>query len=114
MGKGFDTFMENPYWRKIYEEAPGEHLKEYYRIMFDTSPFVMGDDYIEEETTARLKELWISKEELEYLKEHAGISQAKALYQRCIYKLNETDEDGLCVSAACLKCEVRNQWHKAQ
>ena len=46
MGKGFDTFMENPYWRKIYDEAPSEYLKEYYRIMFDTSPIVIGNDYI--------------------------------------------------------------------
>ncbi|MBR3377152.1 MAG: hypothetical protein IKG44_05690 [Mogibacterium sp.] len=112
MGKGFDAFMENPYWRKIYEEAPGEHLKEYYRIMFETSPFVMGDDYLDEVAEARLKELWISKGELEYLKEHSGIAQARAFYQRCIDKLNEEDEEGLCVSAACLKCEIRNPWYK--
>ena len=112
MGKGFDTFMENPYWRKIYEEAPSEYLKQYYRIMFDTSPFVLGDDYIDEEAEARLNELWISKEELEYLKEYSGITQAKVFYQRCIDKLDEADEEDLCVSAACLKGEIRNPWYK--
>ena len=112
MGKGFDTFMENPYWRKIYDEAPSEYLKEYYRIMFDTSPFVMGDDYIDEEAEAKLEDLWISKEELEYLKEHAGIAQAKIYYQKCIDKLNEADEEDLYILATCLKCEIRNPWHK--
>ena len=29
MGKGFETFMENPYWRGVYESAPTEELKEY-------------------------------------------------------------------------------------
>ena len=42
MGKGFDTFMENPYWRKVYEDAPGEKLREYYKIRFDASGFVNG------------------------------------------------------------------------
>ena len=111
MGKGFDTFMQNPYWRKIYDEAPSEYLKEYYRIMFDTSPFVIGDGNIDEEAEERLKELWISKEELGYLKEHAGIVQAKTYYQKCIDKLTEADEEGLCVSADCLKGEIRNPWH---
>ena len=70
MGKGFDTFIENPYWRKIYEEAPGE-----------------------------------------YLKEHAGIAQTKIYYQMCIDKLIESGKEDLYISAASLKCEVRNPWY---
>ena len=112
MGKGFDIFMENPYWRKIYEEAPGEDLKEYYRIMFDTSPFVVNSRFRDEEAETRLKELWISKEELVYLRDHAGIARARDIYQKCIDTLNEADEEGLCVSASCLNCELRNPWFK--
>lgn len=110
MGKGFDTFMENPYWRRIYSQAPGEDLKEYFRIMFDTSPYIVKTDFKDEKAEARLKELWISKEELEYLKKHAGSAQAKGFYQKCIEMLKEADEEGLCISASCLKCELRNPW----
>lgn len=110
MGKGFDTFMENPYWRKIYEEAPGENLKEYYRIMFDTSPFVMDSSYRDEEAEDRLGELWISQEELEYLLKHAGMAQAKAFYRKCIDTLKESGEEGLCVSARSLRGEIRNPY----
>ena len=112
MGKGFDTFMANPYWRRIYEEAPGEYLKEYYRIMFDSSPYVMGDDYQDEAAEARLKELWINAEELAYLRDHAGMNQAKAFYQRCIITLAEAEEEGLCVAASSLKGEIRNPWYE--
>lgn len=112
MGKGFDTFMANPYWRKIYEQAPGEHLKEYYRIMFDTSPFVTGDGDPDEAAGARLKELWINAEELAYLRDHAGMPQAKAFYQRCIDTLAAAEEEGLCVAASCLKGEIRNPWYQ--
>lgn len=104
--------MANPYWRKIYEQAPGEYLKEYYRIMFDTSPFVAGDADCDEEADARLKELWINAEELAYLRDHAGMTQAKAFYQKCIDTLAAAQEEGLCVSAACLKGEIRNPWYQ--
>ena len=45
MGKGFDTFMENPYYRELYENAPSQELKRYYELTWDRSPFVMGADY---------------------------------------------------------------------
>lgn len=44
MGKGFDTFMENEYWKGVYDSSPSEDLKEYYRIMFDESPFLKESD----------------------------------------------------------------------
>ena len=111
MGKGFETFMENPYWSKIYEEAPGENLREYYRIMFDISPFVMGSNHRDEKAEARLGELWISVDELEYLHKHAGTGPAKIFYKKCIDTLKASDEEGLCVSAACLRGEIRNPWY---
>ena len=63
MGKGFDTFMENPYWRKVYEEAPSEELKEYYRLRYDLSTFVMGEAYRDEEAERKLGELILLKAE---------------------------------------------------
>ena len=111
MGRGFDTFMENPYWRRIYKEAPGENLKEYYRIMFDISPFIMGSSYMDEETEAKLDDLWISRDELDYLFKHASMAQAKIFYRECISTLQETDEEDLCISAGCLRGEIRNPWY---
>ena len=32
--------MENAYWRRVYEEALSERLKEYFHLVFDQSPFV--------------------------------------------------------------------------
>ena len=37
---GFDAFMDNPYWKRIYEEAPSDELRAYYKIMFNTSTFL--------------------------------------------------------------------------
>ena len=111
MGKGFDTFMENPYWRRVYEEAPGEYLKEYYRIMFDNSPFVMGSSYRDEKAEEQLDDLWISKDELEYLLKHAGMAQAKIFYKKCIDTLKAAGKEDLYVSAKCLRVEIRNPWY---
>ena len=36
MGVGFDTCMKNSFWKGIYDNAPSDEVKEYYRIMFDT------------------------------------------------------------------------------
>ena len=115
MGKGFDTFMSNPYWRKTYEEAPSDYLRDYFRVMFDISPFV--DDPDQPDTTAEaetaeseLADIWLSEEELEYLKMNAGSPQAKAFYQKCIDLVANGDEDHKYVCASCLKGEVRNPW----
>ncbi len=113
MGKGFEVFMENPYWRKIYDEAPSEYLKEYYLIMFDTSPFVMGDDYIDEEVEVKLRNLWLSKDEIRYLRDHAGIAQAKGFYQKCIDRLDKSEEN-LSISASIFRGEMRNPWYEPE
>ena len=35
MGRGFQKFMANPYWRKLYEEAPSDELREHLRRTFE-------------------------------------------------------------------------------
>ena len=111
MGKGFDTFMENPYWRKQYEDAPSENLKEYYRIMFDTSGFVSGEDKHLEKWEKRLEELPLSVTDIEYLQKHAGMGMARAHYQKYIDKLNELGNK-YSVPAAAFQAELRNPYYQ--
>ncbi len=41
----FDLFMNNPYWRGVYEDAPSDTLKEYYRRSFEESgSWILGMD----------------------------------------------------------------------
>ena len=112
MGKGFDTFMENPYWRKVYEEAPGEALKEYYRIRFDMSGFVMGEQYRDEDGERSLEELPLSKRDIEYLREHAGSGMARAYYQKYIERLSG-EYEGRRFPAAAFQAEEWNPWYDA-
>ena len=110
MGKGFDTFMANPYWRRIYEEAPSEELKEYYRIRYDTSPFVMGKDHCDKEAEARLEKLPLSKTDIEYIRRYAGSGMARRYYDRCIQRLTG-EYEGWCLPAAAFRSEVWNPWY---
>ena len=112
MGKGFDTFMENPYWRKVYEEAPGEKLKEYYRIRFDLSECVTGEEVRDGEAERRLEKLPLSKRDIEYLREHAGSGMARAYYQRYIDRLSG-EYEGWCFPAAAFQAEEWNPWYDA-
>ena len=112
MGKGFDVFMENPYWRKVYEEAPNERLRDYYRIRFDMSTFVMGPEYRDEEAERKLKELILYKSDIQYIKRFAGSGIAWHYYQRAIQKLEgEAEGCGLPASAFC--GEIWNPWYDA-
>lgn len=54
MGKGFDTFMDNPYWKRIYDEVPTDRLKDYYRIRYDASDFVNDEPVDVDEKLERL------------------------------------------------------------
>ena len=112
MGKGFDTFMQNPYWRRIYEEAPSEELKEYYRIRFDLSPFVMGDEYRDEDAEKRLEELPLSKSDIEYIRRFAGSGRARRYYEQFIRRLSG-EYEGWCFPAAAFQAEIWNPWYDA-
>ncbi len=37
MGKDFDSFMKNPFWKKYYEDAPSEACKQYIALQFFNS-----------------------------------------------------------------------------
>ena len=103
--------MENPYWKRIYDEAPSDELKEYYRIMFDYYSMASArkpTKTIEE----KLQELLLFKHDIEYLKQHTEMPQAKGLYQRALDKLAGEEEVG--VYASCFRAEIRNPWYKPE
>ena len=110
MGKGFDTFMENPYWRKIYEEAPSENLKEYYRIRFEISPFIMGEDYIDKEAETLLENLPLSRSDIQYIRKHAGSGMARHYYDGAIEKLSG-EYEGYAFQASRFQVEIWNPWY---
>ena len=112
MGKGFDTFMENPFWRKLYDEAPSEELKEYFRVVFDASGFIGGNEHKNGKTKSILEKLPLSKEDIEYLRDHAGSGQARAYYQKFIDRLSGQYK-GWCFPAAAFRVEDRNPYYRA-
>ena len=110
MGKGFDTFMENPYWKGVYENAPSDELREYYRIMFDASPFIGENGDAGSVDMARLDDILIDERGIEYLLGHAGSPQAKMFYQKCLDAIAGEGE-GTCIVASSLKGELRNPFY---
>jgi hypothetical protein len=112
MGKGFETFVANPYWRGVYESAPTEELKEYYRIRFDLSSFVMGENYHDPEAEQRLEKLLLTKEDIQYIQKYAGCGRAKAYYQKFIQRLSG-EYEGWSFPAAAFQVELWNPWFNA-
>ena len=90
MGKGFDTFMENPYYRELYENAPSQELKRYYELTWDRSPFVMGADYEGKKEAEELKKLRLSKKDVEYLAKYAVGGAQKAVYKKWLAAFDQT------------------------
>ena len=106
MGKGFDVFMENEYWRQIYNEAPSDNLRKYYQIMFDISPYVMGDEYKDEQAETELKQIRLTKIDISYMQKNTTLIQAKMYYQRCMNKLTSGNE-GSFIPAFYFRGEIR-------
>lgn len=84
MGKGFEEFMKNPFYREQYEKAPTKNLRRYYELSWDSSPFVMGDDYDASKENAELKKITFTKEEVEYLAKYAVGGQQKAFFKKWV------------------------------
>lgn len=108
--KGFSEFMKNPYWKRMYENAPSEELKEFYRIQFETSPFVMGDDYHDAEAEKKMKSLLLSKEDIQYMQKYAGSGQARAYYGAAIKALSG-EYEGYKLPAEKFEVEIWNPWY---
>lgn len=88
MGKGFDLFMRNPYYRQMYENAPTERLKQCLKREWDESPFVTGDvsalEAVEPTTSTKL-----DKNEVEYLAKFAVGGAEKAFYKKWLSQFDK-------------------------
>ena len=109
MGKGFDLFMDNPFWKAIYDNAPSDNLKKYYKIMFDHNSFYAMD--MDEEIRDELRNIWLTKEDIRYLQDQAHMNVAKIHYSKCL-KAIEEETEGCCIAASACTGEIRNPWYK--
>ena len=110
MGKGFDTFMENEYWCGLYQAAPSDALREYFRIMFDTSPFVTESE-MDSDSLKALENIDLNKEDIAYLQSITGSAQGRAYYQQYLDHLTGENADGV-FPASAFRAELRNPWYK--
>lgn len=107
--KIFDYFMENPYWKSVYENAPSDECREYYKIMFEYFSFETDeeDEAGIKDADERLMELMLTREDAEYIEDHAGGSIARHQYGITIRWLFD-DEKADTASASMFKGEIRN------
>ena len=105
----FDSFMKNPYWKCVYEKAPSDECKEYYKLMFEYFSFETDEEDEEgiRNANERLMELMLSREDAEYIRERAGNPMAKHHYREIITWLFD-GEGADAVSASMFKGEIRN------
>ena len=111
MGVGFDTCMKNSFWKGIYDNAPSDEVKEYYRIMFDTCSFAAEEEQDETAAEERLKELMLTREDAEYILRKAGTVQAKVWFGKVITELFDVCEADT-VSASFFRGEILNPWYR--
>lgn len=73
MGKGFNTFIRNPYWANIYGNAP-KNIKSYYELTWD------NNEKYSEEVAKQLASKYASfiKADWEYL---ISVSHGHAKYE---------------------------------
>ena len=87
MRNGFEIFMENPYWKKYYDNAPSDILKKYIKLEFENSPYVskkQNDDYEEEKAKVMAQ---FTNEDWQYLIDNTTSGQAKLEYRKHLREL---------------------------
>ena len=74
MEKALQAFMKNPAYKKIYDDAPSEECKKYYRYEFYYSKYFdpNADDVDEFIEMIKEPEKDLAVKDWEYLKDHAG------------------------------------------
>ena len=85
MGKGFDTFMQNPYYREMYENAPTDYLRAVFKHSWDNSPFVTGGDPNKIPPMKGTRPY--TREELEYRMKYATQGRERAYYAKKLAEL---------------------------
>ena len=74
MSEALKEWLENPHWKKYYEEAPSDQCREYIALEFRYSD--TEDEDIAEEMDALLETL--SAEDLRHLAAYAGNTPQRA------------------------------------
>lgn len=79
---GFDAFLNNPSWKEIYDNAPTELLKEYFRFKFDTHLDYWNE--LDDGTDTKLNEFKskFTNAEWQYLLDTTDNIVAKIYYKR--------------------------------
>ena len=80
MGKRFDLFMKNPWWKKLYDEAPSDECREYLRRSFESS------------TVKYERPLQLAKQDYQYLYDHAEGGYYRAALKRRLAAFDKQDE----------------------
>ena len=111
MGKGFDTFMQNPYWKRIYKNAPSENLEQYFWIRFDHSGFVQGADHRGKDADERLQDIALNKEDIQYIQSITRSGNARVFYKVFIEKL-AGEYEGRSIRASVFQVEEWNPNYK--
>ena len=75
--RGFKIFIENPYWKEYYDNAPSEALKAYIKDDFNNNPFVCSKPDPDPELKAAL-----TKDDVQYLLEKAVGGREKSYYKK--------------------------------
>lgn len=80
--RGFDAFMENSSWKEIYDNAPTDLLKEYFRLKFATHPECF--DELDDDSDTKLQDLkrQFTSVEWQYLLDTTDNIVAKIYYKR--------------------------------
>ena len=87
MSEALKEWLENPTWRKYYEEAPSEKCREYIALEFQYSD--TEDEEIAEEMDALLETL--KAEDLRHLAAYAGNNPQKAAFLKRAEELEKRD-----------------------
>ena len=112
MKKTLELFMKNPYWKGIYDNAPSEEVKEYYRIMFEFFSFESDEnDPGIEAAEERLMDLMLTRQDAEYVRDHSGMGIARGSYNKWIEKLFD-EEKAEAISASFFRGELRNPYYQ--
>ena len=90
MQKAFEAFMKNPAHKRIYENAPSEACKDYYKSEYYYSKYFDPNSEDVEEFVEMVKEpeKRLSVEDWEYIKDHVGNSPMVGYINKKIKELS--------------------------
>lgn len=91
MERALDAFMKNPAHKKVYEEAPSDECREFYKSEYYYSKYFDPEDENVDEFIEMIKEPEknLSIEDWEYIKKHSGNGQFSAYIDGKIKELKK-------------------------